>query len=127
MEHLTHVSGLTREMIEERLKAAGLEYRVRTEGFRDGFFRRNSIDFRDYFTPEERAEQKRRIEELRKSIEYPSIIRTPDYHFHALYRIEPGFDMSKLDGKIAFRQGFLVESTVIYGIARQEPRRENKT
>jgi hypothetical protein len=35
------------------------------------------------------------------------------YFYYAKYRMRPGFDVSKLDGKLTFRDGLLVESTSV--------------
>jgi hypothetical protein len=123
LENLSLVEGLPREAIEAKLREAKIDYYpVSTEEKLKGtpFFRSCYIDIVTKIIPGDGWEHIgwERIREILGRPDYPS---GSYYHYYAKYEMLPKFDMSKLNGKLTFDHGLLVESTIVSGFKGEPP------
>jgi hypothetical protein len=121
LENLSLVEGLPREAIEAKLKEAKIDYHLFVEEKSRGscpYFRSCFIDL-PRSAPWELSKELALRKQIYNLLGFPGHIRGPnDFHpshyYYAEYEMLPGFDVSKLNGKLTFKNGHIVESTAIH-------------
>ena len=101
MDNLSKISGLSREDIVSRLEQNDIRYELSVSEYAGTYFREASV------------EAKCTSPTGRKILGAPDLNRQGCHHFYAYYTIEPGFDLSQLNGKVTFAMGRLVEVTQV--------------
>jgi len=129
LENLSLVEGLRREAIEAKLKEAGIKYyaiaKDKNRG-QDPFFRSCYISIIQphYINIQNHLAEKAKLVDWQKIIEIlgqPDLYRRSSCHYYAKYELLPNFDVTKLNGKLTFNHGFLVESTSIIDFIEESP------
>jgi len=109
MKGLECVSGTSFEMVKAAVEIAGLEHELfepRSEKGRNATcFRASSIT-----VPAGRESERKILKVLGK----PSQKVGSTWFYFAEYDIQPGFDLSQLNGSIRFREGRLVEKMELF-------------
>lgn len=112
LENLTLVEGWSSEAIIEKLEEENIKFNVYyNEKF--PFFGKTNICIGREWTADLNRREKVNWEKIYGLFGMPDYFRNESYYYYARYRMEEGFDISKLDGKITFRNGLLVKSTQI--------------
>lgn len=110
LEHLTLVNGLPLEKIESKLKEAGIRYDV-FGNIPVDFFREHIVRTDYPFDPKREKVSKT---EIIKLLGRPPRHQGRNLYYYAKYEVGDCFDFSKLNGKITFDRGLLVERTKVY-------------
>jgi hypothetical protein len=111
MDGLTFIDGQTRETIEQKLHNAEIEF-YSSDVNNSPFFRRTAISIQTGYkfgAEEEKLDFRKLIEIL----DFPGYFKSRSFYYYARYKMEDGFDVNQLDGKLTFDNGFLVESICI--------------
>ncbi len=112
MEGLTFVDGQSKEDIEEKLRNAGIEFNSLDAKKNSPYFRRTMINIRTGYGFNV-IKEKLNSRDLIEILGYPEYFRSGSFYYYARYKMEDDFDVSLLDGKLTFKNGFLVESTLV--------------
>ena len=123
LDNLSLVEGLPREAIEAKLNEAKIDYYpVSDEEKIKGtpFFRSCYINIRTKFIPGGGLEQIG-WEMIQKILGQPDYYRRSSFHYYAKYALLQSFDVTKLNGKLTFDNGLLVESTIVWGFIAESP------
>ncbi len=111
LEYLTLVHGQSLEIIESKLREAGVDFDI-SEDIPVTFFREHMVRVDNLFKLD--YERKTTKGKAIKILGYPDRYSWGNLFYYAKYKIEEGFDFSKLHGKVTFEQGLLVERTKVW-------------
>jgi hypothetical protein len=108
---LTLVDGFTAEEITKKLNKMQIRFREYRPKYRH-YLIATSLDLKSRYargkSREITEETKKRV---REALNFPDNFRKDDYFYYAYYRINSDFDITRLDRKVTFHKGLIIEST----------------
>lgn len=113
LKGLQLVFGNSKETIEIKLRNAGIKYHL-LEDTKRPFFRKHNFYVNSFWDSEQKIFEGTDKSKIISILGWPDYYQLNDLHYYAKYEIKEEFDYSKLNGKITYCGGLLLESTRVY-------------